>query len=451
MRRGMQIVAALLVAGAVAACSDDSPTVPTLSEPQFVIAPGTAVVCDFKDLRTKAAPAYFKNGSTTLRTVKSLIQDMESAGQGSSGANAIGFQIFEIIEGQIAAKVAGNTSDIDGGAANGSDFLNKTLACMEPAPFQAVDFTAALDDAGGGGALCVRGGPNDDTSACVTFNGFSGLSPNANSSFTTWFGGRRLVYAAPLNIFTSNEVIVGGRYEWSTVPHAALNGKGVVGMCVPNPVNAPVNRVQHREQGFTPTILLLADAVFLDSFLPCDNFAALDRGRTSPLFEFARSAFNWASPRPLYASALKVGGGTGGSLGDLSKFAVVNAGAVNLSFTPPIGDQNLNVPFNATVRALGNQGTPFIDLGVRISVKGNSTSQTGVLSGGTGATQCSTTPAYPQGSCTAITDRFGNAVFTGIKITKSGGYRLLAESSSLPAPNSPDASSAVSNLFNVNP
>ncbi len=41
-------------------------------------------------------------------------------------------------------------------------------------------------------------------------------------------------------------------YEWSTVPHAALdntNGKGVVGMCVPNPVTAPVNRVQHREQG----------------------------------------------------------------------------------------------------------------------------------------------------------------------------------------------------------
>ncbi len=103
--------------------------------------------------------------------------------------------------------------------------MNKTLACMEPAPFKAVDFTAALDDVvgGGGGALCVRGGPNDDPSACVTFNGFSGLSPNAGSSFTTWFGGRRLVYAAPLNIFTSNEVIVGGRYEWSTVPHAALD------------------------------------------------------------------------------------------------------------------------------------------------------------------------------------------------------------------------------------
>jgi len=453
MRRGVHILAAVLVASAVAACGDNAPTVPSPTlEPQFLIAAGTVVSCDFQDLRTKAAPAYFANGSITLRTVKSLIQDMESAGAGTAGANAIGFQILEIVASQIEAKVTGNPSDIDGGAESGSDFVNKTLACMEPAPFSAIDFTGALEDTSGGGALCVRGGPNDDPAACVTFNGFSGLSPNANSSFTTWFGlePRRLVYAAPLNIFYSNEVVVGGEYEWATVPHAALDnsqGKGVVGMCVPNPETNPVNRVQHREQGNTPTILLLANPFFLDGFLPCDNFAALDRGSTSPLFAFARNVFDWASPRPLYASTMKVGGGTGGSLGDLSKFAVVNAGAVNLSFTPPIGNQTLSVPFDATVRALGNQGTAFIDLEIRISIQGNSTSQTGVLSG----PQCSVTPAYPQGSCLAITDRFGNAAFTGIQLNKSGGYRLSAESSSLPSPNSPDATSAVSNLFNVNP
>ncbi len=450
MRRGLQILAAVFVGGAIAACSDGSPTVPSsLVEPQFVIAPGATVACDFKDLRTKAAPAYFTNGSTTLRTIKSLIQDMESAGAETPGARDIGFQIFGIIASQIEA----GSPDIDGTAEDGSDFVNKTLACMEPTQFSAIDFTGALD-ANGGGALCVRGGPNDDPSACVTFDGFSALSPGQSSSFPFWLGGRRLVYAARLNIFISNEVVIGGEYEWATVPHAALNnanGKGVVGMCVPNPTTDPVNRVQHREQGDTPTILLLADAAFLDSFLPCDNFAALDRGATSPLFAFARNVFDWASPEPLYASALKVGGGTGGSLGDLSKFAVVNAGAVNLFFTPPIQDQTLGAAFDVTVQALGNQGTPFIDLEIRISVKGNSTSQTGVLSGGTGATQCSTSTAYPQGSCTAITDQFGNAHFTGIQINKSGGYRLMAESSSLPAPNSPDATSAVSNLFNVNP
>ncbi|HSM15761.1 MAG TPA: hypothetical protein VK845_02030, partial [Gemmatimonadales bacterium] len=441
MRREVHILAAVLVAGAVAACGDDAPTVPSPAfEPQFLIAAGTEVSCDFQDLRTKAAPAYFVNGSTTLRTVKGLIQDMESAGEGTAGANAIGFQIFEIVASQIEAKVAGNPSDIDGGADNGSDFVNKTLACMEPAPFYAIDFTGALEDTSGGGAFCVRGGPNDDPSACVTFDGFSGLSPNANSSFTTWFGlePRRLVYAAPLSIFYSNEVVVGGVYEWSTVPYAALdnsNGKGVVGMCVPNPVSAPVNRVQHREQGNTPTILLLANPFFLDGFLPCDNFAALDRGSMSPLFAFARSVFDWASPEPLYASALKAGGGTSGSLGDLSKFAVVNAGAVNLFFTPPIADQTLSTPFDLTVQALGNQGTPFIDLEIRISVQGNSTSLTGVLTG----LQCSTSTAYPQGSCTATTDQFGNAVFTGIQLNKSGGYRLLAESAALPAPNTPDA------------
>ena len=449
MRRGMQVVAAVLVAGALAACSDESPTVPQLLEPQFVIGPGVPVACDFKDLRIKAAPAYLKNGSTTLRTVKGLIQDMESAGQGSSGADAIGFQIFEIIESQIEAKVAGGSSDIDGGAANGSDFVNKTLACMEPAPFEAVDFTAALDDVGGGGALCVRGGPNDDPSACVTFNGFSGLSPNANSSFTTWFGDRRLVYAAPLNIFLSNEVVVGGEYEWSTVPHAALdntNGKGVVGMCVPNPVTAPVNRVQHREQvvGSTPTILLLADPFFLDSFLPCDDFAALDRTSTSPLFQFARNVFDWASPRPLFASALKVGGGTGGSLGDLSKFAVVNAQAVNLAFATQPVDGFLNQPLDdIVVRAFGNGNTPFIDLGVTIQINVNN-SINATLSGP------SCTVVGQIGTCTDTTDVNGEVTFTGLTIDKTGGYRLLATTTDLPL-SSPDAAQAVSNGFNIHP
>jgi hypothetical protein len=416
-------------------------------EPQFVIAPGTPVACDFKNLRTKAAPAYFKNGSTTLRTVKGLIQDMESAGQGSAGANGIGFQIFEIIASQIEVKVAGGSSDIDGGAANGSDFMNKTLACMEPAPFQAVDFTAALDDVGGGGALCVRGGPNDDPSACVTFNGFSGLSPNANSSFTTWFGGRRLVYAAPLNIFVSNEVVVGGEYEWSTVPHAALdnaNGKGVVGMCVPNPVTAPVNRVQHREQGNTPTILLLADALFLDSFLPCDDFAALDRGSASPLFQFARNVFDWASPPPLYATALRVGGGTGGSLGDLSKFAVVNAQAVNLAFTTQPVDGFLNQPLNdIVVRAFGNGDTPFIDLSITIQINVNNATNA-TLSG----SSCTGTGRFS--TCTDTTDVNGEVTFSGLKIDKTGGYRLLATTTDLPL-SSPDAAQAVSDGFNIHP
>jgi hypothetical protein len=448
----MQIVAAIVVGVAVAACSDDSPTVPSSLEPQFLIAAGTPVTCDFQNLRTKAAPAYFKNGSTTLRTVKELIQDMESEGQGTDNARDKGFQIFEIIASQIEA----GSSHIDGTAEDGSDFVNKTLACMEPEPYVAVDFTGALD--ADGGAFCVRGGPNDDPSACVTFDGFSGLSPAAASSFPTWFGGRRLVHASPLTlittcpigaaVFCSNEIIIGGEYEWSTVPTAALNGKGVVGMCIPNPDDNPVNRVQHREEGYAATILLLADAFFLPT--SCDE----ELGQSSSLLRLARSVFDWASPRPLYASALKLGGGTGGTIGDFSKFAVVFAGAVNLTFTTQPVDGFLNQTLeDVVVQALGNGDTPYIDLEITLSIIGNS-SVKATLSGLTdpmppGFGQC--TVVVEVGTCTGITDELGLVRFKQLSIDKTGGYRLLAESSDLPFPDSPDAASVVSNLFHIHP
>lgn len=442
MRRGMQFFAAIVVGVSVAACSDQSPTVPSSLEPQFLIAPGTTVACDFQDLRTKAAPAYLKNGSTTLRTVKSLIQDMEGFGAGTAGARDIGFQIFEILASQLEA----GSPDIDGTAEDGSDFVNKTLACMEPAPYLAVDFTGALDGAGGG-ALCVRGGATDDPSACVTFDGFSGLSPGPNSSFPGWFGGRRLVYAAPLAVFISNEVVVGGEYEWSTVPAAALNnanGKGVVGMCVPNPLANAVNRVQHREEGDAATILLLADAFFLDGFLPCDNFASLDRGPSTPLFRFARSVFDWASPPPLYASVLKLGGGTGGTIGDLSKFAVVNAQAVNLEFTTQPVDGLLNQPMaDVVVRAFGDGDTPFIDLSITLQISVNN-SVNATLDGP------SCTVVGEVGTCTLITDANGEVTFSGLTIDKTGGYRFLATTTDLPL-SSPDAAQVVSDGFNIHP
>ncbi len=182
----------------------------------------------------------------------------------------------------------------------------------------------------------------------------------------------------------------------------------------------------------------------MDSFLPCDDFAALDRGSTSPLFEFARNAFDWASPRPLYASALKVGGGTGGSLGDLSKFAVVNAQAVNLAFTTQPVDGFLNQPLkDIVVRAFGNGNTPFIDLSVTVQINVNN-SVNATLSGP------SCTVVGQIGTCTGTTDVNGEVTFSGLTIDKTGGYRLLATTTDLPL-SSPDAAQAVSNGFNIRP
>ena len=54
------------------------------------------------------------------------------------------------------------------------------------------------------------------------------------------------------------------------------------------------------------------------------------------------------------------------------------------------------------------------------------------------------------GTCTLITDMFGEVTFSGLTIDKNGGYRLLATTTDLPL-SSPDAAQVVSDGFNIRP
>lgn len=430
MRRGMQFFAVLLAGAVVAACGDENPTVPS-TVPQFVLAPGDALVCSFPDAN-KANRNYFANRSQSRTDVKDLLGDMKAAGAGSSTATSLGFDIFAIM---------GQQSDVAGSPAEGSELANQVLACMDPAVTQAttaIDFSGAFES---GGAFCVRGGGSGE-SPCITYDGFAGLAPPMNADFTHWFGlaPKRLIYAAPLNIFISNEVVVGGEYEVSTLPDAAMDnseGKAIVGMCVDNSGND--NRVQHREAGNQATILLLYDPTFLTLCFPS---ASLRDG--SGLFRWARGLFELASPKPLFAAAAVRGGGTGGGIDDLSKVAVVNAQAVNLAFTTQPVDGFLNQPMaDVVVRASGDGDTPFIDLSITIQINVNN-SINATLDG----PDCIVVGQV--GTCTLITDENGEVTFSDLTIDKTGGYRLLATTTDLPI-SSPDAAQVVSDGFNIHP
>jgi hypothetical protein len=435
----MQFVAAVFIGVAVVACSEDNPTVPSTA-PQFVLAPGDLLVCDFPDAN-KANRDYFANRTQSRTDVKNLLGDMKAAGAGSAEATRLGFDILAIMGQQTEALYAGGSSDVAGTPAEGSELANQVLACMDPAVTQtttAIDFTGSFES---GGAFCVRGDGAGET-PCITYDGFAGLAPPLNADFTHWFAGapKRLVYAAPLNIFITNEVVVGGEYEVSTLPDAAMDnsqGKAIVGMCVDNSGND--NRVQHREAGNQPTILLLYDPTFLTLCFPT---ASLYQG--NGLFRWARGLFDWASPKPLFAAAAVRGGGTGGGIDDLSKVAVVNAQAVNLAFTTQPMDGFLNQPMaDVVVRATGDGGTPFIDLSITIQINVNN-SVNATLDGP------SCTVVAETGTCTLITDANGEVTFSGLTIDKTGGYRLLASTSDLPI-SSPDAAQAVSDGFNIHP
>jgi hypothetical protein len=434
----MQFFAAIIVGVAVAACGDENPTVSSVA-PQFVFAPGDALVCGWPDAN-KANRDYFANPSQSLTDVKGLLGDMKGAGPGSAEATSLGFDIFAIMGLQTEAFYSGGPSDVAGSPAEGSELANQVLACMDPAVTlvtTAIDFTKAFES---GGAFCVRGDGSGE-SPCITYDGFAGLAPPMNADFTHWFAlaPRRLIYAYPLAIFISNEVVVGGRYEVSTLPDAAMDnslGKAIVGMCVDNAGND--NRVQHRQAGNQATILLLYDPTFLTLCFPS---ASLHQG--TGLFRWARSLFELASPKPLLAAAAVRGGGTGGGIDDLSKVAVVNAQAVNLAFTTQPVDGFLNQPLNdIVVRASGDGNTPFIDLTITIQIDVNH-SVNATLDG----PAC--TVVGQVGTCTLITDENGEVTFSGLTIDKAGGYRLLATTTDLPG--SPDAAQVVSDGFNIHP
>ena len=435
MRRGMQIVAALLVAGAVAACSDDSPTVPT--PPQLAV---TEPVQCKQNLASAAAKDYLEFKSTPLAQVLSLIKVIASAQvQGTQEATDSALQLFAIVEQETAKKydpTLGATAVI-GTPEDGSDLTNYVLACTDLGVTTAVVPATALDE---DGAYCVRGASTaaDDGEPCQTFSltahppvRGSYISPPP-AGFHSWFGEERLIYAFKAETLPPpHELIVdfdGAVYDWSTLPDADLQndtGKGVIAICGLDVTNADDTlRIQHNNEN----ILLLQDATFCPD--PPPSSGLLDRG--TPLFRLARSAFGWVNPEPLFASAVKLGGGTGGSLGDLTPFAVVYAVNVNLAFVqvPTGGVVNTPLAPPVKVRAVGAEGVPFVDLTITLTLLLNST---------TNATLTNNV---------ALTDDQGIATFSNLAVDKTGVYQLIAEAADLPGT---PVLSAPSTKFVVNP
>jgi hypothetical protein len=414
MTRGVQVFAAVLVGVAVAACSDDSPTVP--SSPQLAV---TEPVQCKQNLASAAAKDYFEFKSMPLGRVLDLIKDIASSQvQGTQEATDSAFQLFAIVEQETAKKYdpALGATAVIGTPEDGSDLTNYVLACTDLGVTTAVVPAEALEEDG-----------------AYSFHG-SYISPPP-AGFHSWFGEERLIYAFKAgSLPPPHELIVdfdGAVYDWSTLPDAPLtNGagpadKGVIGICGLDVTNAlDTLRIQHD----TANILLVQDADFCPA--PPPSFGLFNRG--TPLFRFARSAFGWALPEPLFASAVAAGGGTGGSLGDLSPFAVVYAVNVNLEFVQVPAGGVVNTPLTPPVKvsAVGAEGVPFVDLTITLELLLNSTTNANLTNN------------------VALTDENGVATFTDLQVDKTGVYQLIAEAADLPGT---PVVSAPSTKFVVNP
>lgn len=413
-RRSLRTVVYLSLA--LVAC-DPSGQSPTSVDDDPLPGPATSLVvddlltCDFKTARAYGRD-YFDQPER--RTVAEILREMEDAYEAGDLALAreLGFDLLAVVEGVSEAGTAAGTP------ADGSNFTNSVLACMDVGHEAVVDFASALALSG---AFGVRGGDGDPAYAPVlsrSSNPLWGAEPA--DDMATWaaaLGPRRLIHASLLSSpgFT-DEVPVSSAYDWGTVPTAAfapLAGDLAIGACLQDP--DPRLRVQR-----AATILPF------DALSFCVDAALSGSAGAGFLERFTGTVAAVLGPRPLRASSSLVGG-IGGRAGSFSPFVVVNAGAVNLAFTVQPIDALVDEPIHVQVTARGNGGTPLPEVTIRLDIAENNASF-GELSGTTSVT----------------TGSDGVADFE-VSLNKPGGFRLTAAGNLLGF----DTSIVTSELFHI--
>ncbi|MGH7659032.1 MAG: hypothetical protein ACREL6_12425, partial [Gemmatimonadales bacterium] len=338
----------VMAALALAACQgspDQSLTDPTV---QF---DNNGPGCSINNLKS-AARRYFSPADR--RVAMGLIEELqEIVGSDPAGARDLGFDILALIsEANDAGRPRGKPKD-------GSTMANAALGCMGVEEDLPIPFGDALRH----GAFQVRAGATDPTPDIISQDGFSGLGLTGNASWQSVFDVRTLVWGQAAPQITFAEILVDLPFNWSTIPaHPTVNAGLIMGFCVENPGNL---RVAEKSSDGTEQILNLVDPSF---FLSCPNLAAGPEAN-GPFGRILSWAADALAPEPLHAAALNPGP-VGGSTRGFSGFGVVDAVAINLSFTQEPTNTTVNQFFTPpiVVTAVGNGGTPLPEVSIRISL-----------------------------------------------------------------------------------
>src|SRR6478672_8435125 len=179
MKARVSTMVAAAGALAIVACNQDLAKAPlTPTQAQFSVSPSA---CSFPTMRTNAA-AYL----TDPRAVNELITAMSRA-VGQANVNTAGFNILTA----LAAAANAGAPTVKGTAADGSNFANSVLGCMDVTGYTGpIDFTGAF----GAGIFEVRDGSGNSP---VTSHLLDGGAPafGAEPSTGNWpLGGKTLFY-----------------------------------------------------------------------------------------------------------------------------------------------------------------------------------------------------------------------------------------------------------------
>jgi hypothetical protein len=207
-------------------------------------------------------------------------------------------------------------------------------------------------------------------------------------------------------------------FDWNVLPPRNFpfgtdeDDDGFFGICVSS---SSTERVQNNHSTSITGILGAYEPGDPPLGLTCDTFTDDGQPQTIGLL---RRALDLLSPQPAYAVAL-AGKKTGGTPGGFSRHFVVKPNALKVT-VGTIGNANVGATLN---------GSSGVTVTVR-TIPPGSTTQTGVpvqltevtisVAGNNGV------PANFSGDNTALTNEFGVATFTDLKLFSAGGYILTA-------------------------
>ena len=441
-RTAVFVGAATMVA---AACSDRSTTTVTAPHaPRTSVAGTLALSCSPATLTTLAT-AYAASATDPLFAIITALQSSSAEYHRTAATTDLAFDGLSRL-----AAMRGTSAQKSAATGATFDALTKGfLGCTESYIASTVPSTFSVAGALGAGWMFeVRGNSGKDGAAGAYARGSTPYWASEPESGRTW--GNSLVVTAPSGTTPTNRVLiygfrltdystvdpkVGNAFEIATIPTV---GSGVlalvpslhIGLCEVDLTTTA--RVQH------VVSILPNTALACSTPPPFATSALLVRSVLNPAW-LASKAMSFFTPATLEAALIV--GSVGGAVSELSPSAVIDMQAVTLDFDVVVKDGRNSEPLEGAhggpvkVRVGTLNGSPLEAASVTLSIAGNNGKHALFKDGS----------AAPSETVTRVTDAHGVATFTGVSVTKAGGYRLTANGNF----DGVDGIPVTSNLFNI--
>jgi hypothetical protein len=420
----------------LSACSDDH--APSVTAPPPVrLSASLSLVCDPASLTTLASAYAASPNDALFGIIAALVPSAFHPGPVATDLAFDGLSRLAAMRGTSAQKSGASGATFDA-------LVKGFLGCTESYISSTVPATFSVANALGSGWMFeVRGDDSQDPASAGAYargsTPFWAAEPQSGKTWgnslevtapsTTTATNRVLIYGFRQTDYTTLDPKVGNAFELQTVPTIA---SGVLSL-------TPAINIGLCQVDLTET----ARVQHVVSILPGEDLTCAAPPSFSAGASLAKSlvsrAVGFFAPRTLEAAMFV--GSIGGAVSELSPSAVIDMQEVDLDFILTLKDGNKNEPLQAAnggpvkVDVGTKNGSPLTAATVTLSIEGNRSSHAYFQDGNN----------PPSATVTRTTDQNGIATFAGVKVSKPGGFRIVATGNF----DGVDGVPVTSNLFNI--